>query len=62
MNETMIIVSRGMMREIAAAKQVSRRTVYSALRGITRSELSREIREYAISYGGVEVPERPRRR
>lgn len=53
MNE--ILTKHGERREIAKLFNVSEVTVRSALKGRTRSELSKRIRELAIQRGGVEM-------
>lgn len=52
-----IITRRGEVKEIARLMGTSPRTVYSALRGHTRSPLAMRIRQCALNHGGfIEVP------
>lgn len=51
-----IVVKHGKLRtEIAKAFDVSSVTVRSALKGRTKTELARKIREMALKNGGVEL-------
>ena len=51
-----MIVERGGVAAIAAELKVNRNTVASALAGVTRTALARDIRELAVAkYGGVVV-------
>lgn len=53
MNE--ILTKHGERREIAKIFNVSEVTVRNALKGRTRSDLSRRIRSVAIQRGGIET-------
>lgn len=50
-----IITRRGEVKEIARLMGTSPRTVYSALRGHTRSPLAMRIRQCALNHGGQVV-------
>jgi len=50
-----ILTKHGERRELAKLFNVSEVTVRNALKGRTRSELSRRIRGAAIQRGGVEI-------
>lgn len=43
------------MKTIARLMNTSQRTVYSALRGITKSDFAKRIRQCALSRGGIEI-------
>ena len=51
-----VLVRHGEIKVIARLMRVSERSVHSALRGVTKSELSRRIRCMAVLRGGVERP------
>ncbi|MBV5343626.1 hypothetical protein JZU68_08500, partial [bacterium] len=50
-----ILTQHGEREKIAGLFKVSRQTVNSALRGATKSDLSKRIRKMAIERGGAEM-------
>ena len=56
---TKVLVEHGEVARLASTFQVSRRTIYRALHGKTRSELANKIRTAAIRRGGMVQSNQP---